>query len=33
MSIKIYDKRDEVDFDIMNSRFGIVMSLVLHPMV
>ena len=29
---KIYDKRDDFDFEIVNFPFSMVMFLVLHPM-
>ena len=32
VSTKIYDKRDDFDFEIVNSPFLMVMFLVLHPM-
>ena len=32
VSTKIYDKRDDFDFEIIISHFKMVMFLVLHPM-
>ena len=32
VSTKIYDKRDDFDFEIVNFPFKMVMFLVLHPM-
>ena len=32
VSTKIYDKRDDFDFEIVNFSFLVVMFLVLHPM-
>ena len=32
VSTKIYDKRDDLDFEIVISHFSMVMFLVLHPM-
>ena len=33
ISTKIYDKRDDFDFEIVNFSFLVVMFLALHPMV
>ena len=32
VSTKIYDKREDFDFDIVNYPFSMVMFLALHPM-